>query len=408
MKLIIEADGGSRGNPGVAGSGTVVYSENRERILREIAYVVGTRSTNNVAEYRGLIEGLRVARELGATEVEVFMDSKLVVEQMSGRWKIKHPDMKTLAIEARNLAGDIGRVTYTWIPREKNKVADHLSNVAMDAAAAGKPEGPIDDGTPVVSDLKGAAEAAGLVGGALSDADDPTDPTATGVEQPAGEDLNCPTTKPSTWNGATTDPTRLLLLRHGQTAMSAARQYSGRSNPELSGLGQRQVEAAARKLAERGGIDVIVSSPLRRCVQTAEAVAGQMGLEVRIIDELIEADFGLWDGKTFSEAHDSDPELHGRWLTDTSVAPPGGESLQQVHRRVKKARELIEQEYGAANVLVVSHVTPIKSILRQALDASPSFFKKTHLDLASLSIAEFYADGPTCVRLFNDTSHLDS
>lgn len=397
MKLIIEADGGSRGNPGVAGSGTVVYSENKEKILREIAYVVGTRSTNNVAEYRGLIEGLRVARELGASEVEVFMDSKLVVEQMSGRWKIKHPDMKTLAIEANNLAGDIGRVTYTWIPREKNKVADHLSNVAMDAAAAGKPEGPIDDGMPVVSDLSDP-----------TDMTDPTDATATGVDKPAGEDLNCPTTKPATWNGAITDPTRLLLLRHGQTAMSAARQYSGRSNPELSELGQRQVQAAARKLAERGGIDVIVSSPLRRCVQTAEAVAEQMGLEVRIIDDLIEADFGLWDGKTFTEASESDPELHGRWLTDTSIAPPGGESLQQVHRRVKKARELIEKDYGAANVLVVSHVTPIKSILRQALDASPSFFKKTHLDLASLSIAEFYADGPTCVRLFNDTSHLDS
>ncbi|GAB3589781.1 Phosphoserine phosphatase 1 [Corynebacterium faecale] len=406
MKLIIEADGGSRGNPGIAGSGTVVYTDNKEKILREIAYVVGTRSTNNVAEYRGLIEGLRVARELDATEVEVFMDSKLVVEQMSGRWKIKHPDMKVLAIEANKLASGINKVTYTWIPREKNKVADHLSNVAMDAAAAGKPEGPIDDGTPVVADIKAVAESAGLIPS--------SDPTSTGMEDSAGsdkregEDLNCPNTKPSNWNGATTDPTRLLLLRHGQTAMSAARQYSGRSNPELSELGQQQVEAAAIALAERGGIDAIVSSPLRRCVQTAEAVARRVGLEVRIIDDLIETDFGLWDGKTFSEANEADPELHQQWLTDTSVAPPGGESLQQVHRRVKKARQLIEKDYGTANVLVVSHVTPIKSILRQSLDASPAFFKKTHLDLASLSIAEFYSDGPTCMRLFNDTSHLDS
>lgn len=398
MKLIIEADGGSRGNPGVAGSGTVVYSDKKEKIFKEIAYVVGTRSTNNVAEYRGLIEGLRAARELGATEVEVFMDSKLVVEQMSGRWKIKHPDMKVMAIEARDLASGIGKVTYTWIPREKNKVADHLSNVAMDAAAAGKPIGPIDDGTPVVTDIKAAAQAAGIVV-------DPAD--SAGASGAATGDLNCQKTKPSNWNGATTDPTRFLLLRHGQTAMSAKRQYSGRSNPELSELGVRQAAAAAEKLAARGGIDAIVSSPLTRCVQTAEAAAEQMGMEVRIIDDLIEADFGLWDGKTFSQARETDPELHEKWLADSSVAPPGGESLQQVSRRVKKARELLQKDYGAANVLVVSHVTPIKAILRQALDASPAFFKKTHLDLASLSIAEFYEDGPTCMRLFNDTSHLD-
>lgn len=392
MKLIIEADGGSRGNPGVAGSGTVVYSENKVKILREIAYVVGKKASNNVAEYRGLIEGLRAARELGATAVDVYMDSKLVVEQMSGRWKIKHPDMKTLAIEARGLASGIGKVTYTWIPREKNKVADALSNVAMDAAAAGEPVGPIDDGTPVGDD-----------------AHDPLDTTASAVSvtEPSA-DLNCPSTRPSNWNGATTDPTRFLLLRHGQTAMSAERQYSGRSNPELSELGLRQAEAAAIKLAQRGGIDAIVCSPLARTRQTADAVAHKLGLEVRILDDLIESDFGLWDGKTFAEATAADPELHAKWLTDTSVAPPGGESLQQVHRRVKKARQQIQDDYGAANVLVVSHVTPIKSILRQALDASPAFFKKTHLDLASLSIAEFYADGPTCVRLFNDTSHLDS
>lgn len=249
----------------------------------------------------------------------------------------------------------------------------------------------------MITDIKAAAQAAGIV----------VDPG----EASAGshtENLNCQKTKPSNWNGATTNPTRFLLLRHGQTAMSAQRQYSGRSNPELSELGVKQAAAAAEKLAARGGIDAIVSSPLTRCVQTAEAVAQRMGMEVRIIDDLIEADFGLWDGKTFAQAQETDPELHEKWLADSSVAPPGGESLQQVSRRVKKARELLQQDYGTANVLVVSHVTPIKAILRQSLEASPAFFKKTHLDLASLSIAEFYEDGPSCMRLFNDTSHLDA
>lgn len=381
MKLVIEADGGSRGNPGVAGSGTVVYSDNKAEVLREIAYVVGTKATNNVAEYRGLLEGLKAARELGATSVEVFMDSKLVVEQMSGRWKIKHPDMKVLAIEAREIASGIESVSYNWIPREKNKRADALSNVAMDAAAAGKP--------------------VGIVGDFDSDSSDSS-------ADPVKEDLNCTETKPTNWNGATSDPTRFLLLRHGQTAMSAARLYSGRSNPALSELGEKQAAAAARRLAQTGGIDAIVSSPLTRTLQTAEAAASALGIKVRVIDDLIETDFGLWDGKTFSEAHEQDPQLHTKWLSDSSVAPPGGESLQAVNRRVKKARESLQHEYGAANVLVVSHVTPIKAIMRQALDAGPSFFQKAHLDLASLSIAEFYEDGPTCVRLFNDTSHLEA
>lgn len=382
MKLVIEADGGSRGNPGVAGSGTVVYSDNKAEVLKEIAYVVGTKATNNVAEYRGLLEGLKAARELGATSVDVYMDSKLVVEQMSGRWKIKHPDMKVLAIEAKEIASEIGSVSYTWIPREKNKRADALSNVAMDAAAAGKPVGVVEDSASVSS--------------------------ASSVAGSEKEDLNCTETKPTNWNGATTDPTRFLLLRHGQTAMSVARLYSGRSNPELSELGEKQAAAAARRLAQTGGIDAIVSSPLTRTMQTAEAAAAALGMKVRVIDDLIETDFGLWDGKSFSEAHEQDPELHTKWLTDSSVAPPGGESLQTVNRRVKKARESLQREYGAANVLVVSHVTPIKAIMRQALDAGPSFFQKAHLDLASLSIAEFYEDGPTCVRLFNDTSHLEA
>lgn len=386
MKLVIEADGGSRGNPGVAGSGTVVYSDNKAEVLKEIAYVVGTKATNNVAEYRGLLEGLKAARELGATSVDVYMDSKLVVEQMSGRWKIKHPDMKVLAIEAKEIASGIGSVSYTWIPREKNKRADALSNVAMDAAAAGKPVG-------VVGDSAASASVASVAG---SD-------SVSGKE-----DLNCTETKPTNWNGATTDPTRFLLLRHGQTAMSAARLYSGRSNPELSELGEKQAAAAARRLAQTGGIDAIVSSPLTRTMQTAEAAAAALGMKVRVIDDLIETDFGLWDGKSFSEAHEQDPELHTKWLTDSSVAPPGGESLQAVNRRVKKARESLQREYGAANILVVSHVTPIKAIMRQALDAGPSFFQKAHLDLASLSIAEFYEDGPTCIRLFNDTSHLEA
>ena len=145
MKVIIYADGGSRGNPGVAGSGIVIYAADGSTILDEIAYVVGKKSTNNVAEYYGLLRGVERAAELGATEVEFYMDSKLVVEQINGRWKIKHPDMQKLALEAKKVINSFDSFSLDWVARAKNSVADKLSNDAMDACAAGHPVGIVRD-----------------------------------------------------------------------------------------------------------------------------------------------------------------------------------------------------------------------------------------------------------------------
>jgi ribonuclease HI len=135
VKVIIEADGGSRGNPGPAGYGAVVLDPDTDQVLVERAEGLGV-TTNNVAEYQGLIAGLRAAVELGATDVDVRMDSKLVVEQMSGRWKVKHPAMQPLALEAARLVREIGSVRFEWIPRLRNSRADALANRAMDAQAA--------------------------------------------------------------------------------------------------------------------------------------------------------------------------------------------------------------------------------------------------------------------------------
>ena len=134
MKVIVEADGGSRGNPGPAGYGSVVWTADREHVLAESKQAIG-RATNNVAEYRGLIAGLEEAAKLGATEVDVRMDSKLVVEQMSGRWQVKHPDLTTLIEQAKAVATTFDRISYAWIPRAENSHADRLANEAMDAAA---------------------------------------------------------------------------------------------------------------------------------------------------------------------------------------------------------------------------------------------------------------------------------
>jgi ribonuclease H / adenosylcobalamin/alpha-ribazole phosphatase len=129
-RLIVEADGGSRGNPGPAAYGAVVRDAQTSEVLAAEGLPIG-RATNNVAEYRGLIAALEMAREVDPTAaLEVRMDSKLVIEQMAGRWKVKHADMKPLALEAARLRP--ATVTWTWVPRELNKVADALVNRALD------------------------------------------------------------------------------------------------------------------------------------------------------------------------------------------------------------------------------------------------------------------------------------
>ena len=141
-------------------------------------------------------------------------------------------------------------------------------------------------------------------------------------------------------------------------------------------------------------------------MDTAALAGRALGVEVTVDDDLIETDFGDWEGLTFGEAVAAYPELHARWLGDTSVVPPGGESFDTVHDRVRRARNRIIGQYGGTTVLVVTHVTPIKTVLRMALDAGPTILYRLHLDLASLSIAEFYPDGLASVRLVNETSYL--
>ncbi|WP_219415441.1 bifunctional RNase H/acid phosphatase [Pseudonocardia nigra] len=362
--MIVEADGGSRGNPGPAGYGAVVLDAATEEVLVERAEGIGV-ATNNVAEYQGLIAGLRAALQLGATDVEVRMDSKLVVEQMSGRWQVKHPAMKPLALEAGRLIRELGSVQFGWIPRARNAKADALANQAMDAQA-------------------GVAPAA---------------PAASARVEPAS-------TRPAsaTWTGQVGEPTRLLLLRHGQTELSVQRRYSGHGDPELTDLGHRQAAGAAARLGAVPGIAAVLSSPLRRARQTAAAVAEATGAPLVVRDGLIETDFGAWEGLTFAEARERDPELHASWLGSEEIAPPGGESFAAVGTRVEAERAAIVEEYPAATVVVVSHVTPIKMLLRDALQGGPGILYRLHLDPGSLSEASFYPDGGASVRLVNDTS----
>ncbi|PRW64080.1 bifunctional RNase H/acid phosphatase [Actinopolyspora mortivallis] len=377
-RVIIEADGGSRGNPGPAGFGAVVRDASSGEVLAERRGGLGE-ATNNVAEYRGLIAGLSAALELGAEEAEIRLDSKLVVEQMSGRWRVKHPDLQPLASEATQLVFSFAAARFQWVAREQNKHADRLANEAMDAQADGEE-----------------------VGGSGRNADAPPEPAPTGGGSPS-------TSAVTSWSGAVGAPTRLLLLRHGQSSLSVDRRYSGRGDVALTDLGHRQAQAAAKRLASVEEVTdsaVVLTSPLSRARATAEAVVAATGGEPVVHEGLAETDFGAWEGLTFLEASERYPRLHTAWLGDPSVTPPGGESLNTVFERVNATLDGVLREHAGKTLVLVTHVTPIKAILRTALCAGPELFYRLHLDLASLSVAEFYPDGNASVRLVNDTSHL--
>ncbi|MFF5821367.1 bifunctional RNase H/acid phosphatase [[Kitasatospora] papulosa] len=423
-RLVVEADGGSRGNPGPAGYGAVVLDPLDTATLAEAAEYIGV-ATNNVAEYRGLIAGLKAVRDLfpdTPVQVRVRMDSKLVVEQMSGRWKIKHPDMKPLAEEAARIL-PASSVTYEWIPRAENKHADRLANKAMDAGRRGEQWDPgastadvettrtrvLHEEQPPSGPPGDAVAGAAKVRAALAAARPATPaPQAGPAETPQAD----PAETPQVGWGSAPDlgaPATFLLLRHGETALTPEKRFSGSGggDPELSATGRRQAACAAEAFAARGTVQEIVSSPLRRCRETAEAVAGRLGLEVRVEDGLRETDFGLWEGLTFAEVR----ERHGAdltaWLASPDVAPTGGgESFAEVAERVSAARDRLIARYAGRTVLLVTHVTPIKTLVRLALGAPPESLYRMELSPASVSTVAYYADGNPSLRLLNDTSHL--
>ncbi|MFJ8794331.1 bifunctional RNase H/acid phosphatase [Streptomyces sp. NPDC102462] len=551
-EFIVEADGGSRGNPGPAGYGAVVLDAVTGQALLEAAEYIGI-ATNNVAEYRGLLAGLRAARDLDpGAAVHVRMDSKLVVEQMSGRWKIKHPDLKPLAAEAaRVLPPD--RVTYEWIPRERNKHADRLANEAMDAGRHGKqwsptnstasldtggtgnaagpqdafgpkdaggpsdaagpqdvvrPQdaagrragvsdaaGPHDAGGPQAafgsqdaggpSDAAGPRDAAGARGASrpgagVSDAAGPQDaagpggvagpkgavrpkgaagpggaagrldavgprdsqvgpsgssapsapsasrggvgavlePSATGARGTggggkAGADVRAAravATPSAGWAPADLGaPATLVLLRHGETPLTPQKRFSGSggSDPSLSDVGREQARRVAAALARRGTVQAIVSSPLARTRETAAIVADRLGLDVAVADGLRETDFGAWEGLTFGEVRERHPDDLNAWLADPEARPTGGgESFAATAARIAVTRDELVTAYARRTVLLVTHVTPIKTFVRLALGAPPESLFRMELSAASLSAVAYYTDGNASVRLFNDTSHL--
>ena len=370
-RIILEADGGSRGNPGPAAYGTVLRDAESGEVLFEEGATIGV-DTNNVAEYRGLIAGLIAAKELDPSpHVEARLDSKLIVEQMSGRWKIKHENMRRLALEAKAIL-PTGAVRYTWVPRSQNAAADRLVNLALD----GQPMRHFREGDQADTDADAEGERApnALVG----------------------------------WSATHPDVTTTVLLRHGETVHTAHKRFSGwgGDDPGLSDVGRQQAELVASHLKTSVTIDAIVTSPMARTRETADIIASALGLAVAVEDDIRECSFGEWDGLTFAEVQERSPEELAKWLAATDIPPPGGESFAQVADRVAKARRRLMEGYPNQAVLLVTHVTPVKTLISQAIDAPAHSVFRMHVNPASLSSVQWFGDGHASVNSFNETMHL--
>jgi broad specificity phosphatase PhoE/ribonuclease HI len=385
-RVLIEADGGSRGNPGPAAYGAVLRDAETGTVLAEDGSSIG-RATNNVAEYSGLIGGLRLARSYAPdAEVEVRMDSKLVVEQMSGRWKIKHPDMRPLAAEATRLAPP--GTTYTWVPRGDNAYADRLANEALDGTRDGVTvTAHPDDEDSLIEEIESPAAAA--VG----------DPPASMQSQARG------------WSAGAGAATTLVLVRHGVTAHTVEKRFSGglaSANPGLSDEGRGQVRATAEWLApiaERVG--AVIASPVRRTLESAQILAEVLGKDVAVEPGFAEMEFGSWDGLTFTEVGQEHPDALKEWLGSLDSAPPGGESFRIVEERVLAGLRRVLAQHPGETVVVVSHVTPIKTLVSHAVNAPLDSVFRMELSPASVTVVSFFAAGPdeaeprTSLRLYN-------
>jgi ribonuclease H / adenosylcobalamin/alpha-ribazole phosphatase len=374
MKLIIEADGGSRGNPGLSGAGAVVIDAASGNILREISEAVGI-ATNNVAEYSAVIFALEAAFEIDpAAEIVVRMDSKLVVEQMSGRWKIKHPDMLALGARVQQLISG-KNVEFVWIPREQNVLADALANKAMDGEPA---------------------------------------PTAA-----AGEFNHVAPSSIRAPQSAVAEATTLIMVRHGRTALTETRKISGGDgeNPDLSELGNKDAAEVAIELARVGSSGafsflakpvVVIHSPVKRAAQTASKIAQKLGAEQVELADLREIGFGDWDGLTNEELFVGHETQYQAWRGSYDVAPPNGESLKDFDVRVNRSLDFILDKFAGKTVVVVAHVMPIRGLLRIANDASVAGYWRVDLGPASISIARFWGREGAEIVCVNSTSHLSS
>lgn len=402
-RLVVEADGGSRGNPGPSGWGALVRDADSGVVLAERAGYLGE-STNNVAEYSGLLAGLRAAAEVDpAATVLVRMDSRLVVEQMSGRWQVKHAVLRELArAAAAVLPAD--QVTYEWVPRAQNADADRLANEAMDTGSQVARDFSVVDPAeiPVVEPVEtGAVETDPVETEPSESTSGPTNPAQ---DDAPGFDTHVrPSGALARFDGA--QALTLVLVRHGQTPLTVAGAYSGGSvpGPSLTTRGRTQAAQAADAVFRVGRElwpDVprpseIVASPTVRTQETAAAIGRRVGQHVNTEARFAECDFGEWEGLTAGQIEQGWPGELAMWHTTGTFVPPGGESYAQLGVRVWDGVDELLAGGTGRTVVVVGHAAMIRTAVGQALAMPPSSWSRLRIPPCSLSVLRLWADGAT-------------
>ncbi len=197
---------------------------------------------------------------------------------------------------------------------------------------------------------------------------------------------------------------RLLLIRHGQTKLHRADRFWGRTDIELSNTGIRQAEQLRERLA-RYKIDAFYASTLNRAIATAEIIASRHKVQVTPVAELCECSFGYAEGLTFKEIAQKYPELARQLSEWKAVAFPGGESLEQLNRRVSNFLGRLKQHPPESTIAIIAHGGPLRLIVCNMLGLGIEHWLQIRVDHASLSIVETYPQG-TIINLLNDTSHL--
>jgi probable phosphoglycerate mutase len=267
--------------------------------------------------------------------------------------------MRVLAQSARS-AHNPSLVTYTWIPRDENSHADRLANKALDGGKA-------------------------------------SEPTAVVQENFLTDRLR-----------STEVPTMIHLVRHGETILTPTRKFSGIGalDPELTEDGVAQAERVAAEVAKLKP-EVLISSPLKRTRQTADAIARATGLEVIEDTDWYELSFGTWDGKSIEEVKAETPDDYQAWLNSTAYAPGGGESYDEASVRIEEALEKLVAEYPGKKVIVVTHNGVIKTAIKLAMGApAEAVFHVDATPCSISSISIWPSDGLRAVRSVNERGHL--
>ena len=367
MNFVLYADGASRGNPGPAAYGAVIY-DTAGNVIAELGENLGIR-TNNYAEYQAVIAGLRhIEATSPGSNVLVRMDSKLVVEQLSGRWQIKHPELRELAHEAIRIMRNLS-VELQWVPREQNSAADAAANRALDEGDFGNsPELTLSSVQP--------------------------------------KSIRAPR--------QSIEPTTFVLIRHGHTQHTESNLISGSSgeDPTLSELGFLEADLASKaadELLARFGlatVSKVLHSPQLRATQTATAVAKHFEVSMESDARFKEIGFGNWEGHSMAEMEASSAQEITNWRGSVSVKPPGGESVDELELRVRSALTEAITEFNGQTVAIVSHMMPLRAILRHALGGPNSLSWTLQFAPASVSVVRYF--GPNFAEVFaiNSCQHL--